>query len=93
MLVRSITPRLPKSVTTRASAAATTVARSFSNTTKNEEEDNPLDKPWVPNVSMDTDVVHGGVKPDKKTGAILTPVYLSTTFVQESVDKYLDGSF
>jgi len=42
---------------------------------------------------MDTDIVHGGVKPDKKTGAILTPVYLSTTFVQESVDKYLDSGY
>lgn len=39
-------------------------------------------KAWIPNVSMDTEVVHGGVNPDEKTGAILTPVYLSTTFVQ-----------
>ncbi|EJK57888.1 hypothetical protein THAOC_22029, partial [Thalassiosira oceanica] len=39
-------------------------------------------KPWIPGVSMDTDMVHGGVDPDEKTGAILTPVYLSTTFVQ-----------
>lgn len=50
-------------------------------------------KAWIPNVSMDTEVVHGGVNPDEKTGAILTPVYLSTTFVQESVDKYLDKGF
>jgi len=50
-------------------------------------------KEWIPNVSMDTEVVHGGVNPDEKTGAILTPVYLSTTFVQESVDKYLDKGF
>lgn len=48
---------------------------------------------WIPNCSMDTDVVHGGVVPDEKTGAILTPVYMSTTFVQESVDKYLDKGF
>jgi len=71
--------------------------RSFSakpsSSSEEEEENNPLDKPWVPNVSMDTDIVHGGVKPDKKTGAILTPVYLSTTFVQESVDKYLDSGY
>merc|ERR1712086_1230386 len=44
---------------------------------------------WISGVSMDTDLVHGGVKPDDETGAILTPVYMSTTFVQESVDKYL----
>lgn len=33
--------------------------------------------------------VHASVSPDNETGAILTPVFLSTTFVQESVDKYL----
>mmetsp|Transcript_20850 Transcript_20850/g.31791 ORF Transcript_20850/g.31791 Transcript_20850/m.31791 type:complete len:440 (-) Transcript_20850:264-1583(-) len=48
---------------------------------------------WIPDVSMDTDVVHGGVVPCEKTGAILTPVYMSTTFVQESVDKYLEKGY
>ena len=33
--------------------------------------------------------VHAGVSPDPTTGAILTPIYQSTTYVQESVDKYL----
>lgn len=50
-------------------------------------------KSWIPDVSMDTDVVHGGVKPCEATGAILTPVYLSTTFVQESVEKYMDKGY
>ena len=58
---------------------ATIAARSFSG------------KSWIPDCSMDTHIVHGGVTPDEKTGAILTPVYMSTTFVQESVDKYLDN--
>lgn len=44
---------------------------------------------WIPNVSMDTDLVHGGVNPCEETGGILTPIHMSTTFVQESVDKYL----
>merc|ERR1719506_154909 len=44
---------------------------------------------WIPDVSMDTQLVHGGVKPNDETGAVLTPVFMSTTFVQESVDKYL----
>merc|ERR1719440_815206 len=42
---------------------------------------------------MDTDLVHSGVSPEKESGAILTPLYLSTTFVQESVDKYLDKGY
>jgi cystathionine beta-lyase/cystathionine gamma-synthase len=36
-----------------------------------------------------TKQIHAGVKPDPVTGAILTPVYQTTTFVQESVDDYL----
>ena len=36
-----------------------------------------------------TKQIHGGVEPDKTTGAILTPIHQSTTFVQPSVDDYL----
>lgn len=77
-MLRTIATRLPKRTAVRC-------ARSFSS--------NKLDKPWIPDVSLDTQLVHGGVSPDEKTGAILTPVYLSTTFVQESVDKYLDTGY
>merc|ERR1719333_7558 len=38
---------------------------------------------------MDTDLVHAAVEPEPKSGAILTPLFLSTTFCQESVEKYL----
>ena len=40
-----------------------------------------------------TKQVHAGVKPDPITGAILTPIYQSTTFVQDSVDQYLAKGF
>ena len=40
-----------------------------------------------------TKQVHAGVRPDPLTGSILTPVYQSTTFVQESVDQYLEKGF
>ncbi|MDX1469392.1 MAG: PLP-dependent aspartate aminotransferase family protein [Acidimicrobiia bacterium] len=33
--------------------------------------------------------MHAGVSPDPETGAILTPIHQSTTFVQESVDAYM----
>lgn len=42
---------------------------------------------------MDTDLVHAAVTPDDKTGGILTPLFLSTTFVQESVEKYLQKGY
>lgn len=42
---------------------------------------------------LSTELVHDCVEPDGKTGAILTPLYLSTTFVQESVENYLDKGF
>ncbi len=36
-----------------------------------------------------TKQIHAGVQPDPATGAILTPIYQSTTYVQDSVDRYL----
>jgi len=44
-------------------------------------------------VGMTTGLVHAGVQPDPVTGAILTPIYQSTTFVQESIDKYCARGF
>ena len=37
--------------------------------------------------------VRAGVKPDPVTGAILTPIYQTTTYVQESVDQYLEKGY
>lgn len=36
-----------------------------------------------------TEQIHAGVEPDPVTGAILTPIHQSTTYVQASVDQYL----
>ncbi len=33
--------------------------------------------------------IHAGVEPDPLTGSILTPIYQTTTYVQDSVDEYL----
>jgi cystathionine beta-lyase/cystathionine gamma-synthase len=40
-----------------------------------------------------TKQIHAGVEPDPMTGSILTPIYQSTTFVQDSVDEYLAKGF
>jgi len=37
--------------------------------------------------------VHAGVRPDPVTGAILTPIYQTTTYVQESVEQYLEKGY
>ena len=37
--------------------------------------------------------VHAGVSPDPVTGAILTPIYQSTTYVQESVEDYMSKGY
>ncbi len=37
--------------------------------------------------------IHSGVTPDPMTGAILTPIYQTTTYVQPSVDEYLSKGF
>ncbi len=38
---------------------------------------------------FETDQIHAGVTPDPRSGAILTPIHQSTTFVQPSVDEYM----
>lgn len=40
-----------------------------------------------------TEQIHAGVTPDPVTGAILTPIYQSTTYVQESIDEYLSKGY
>ncbi|MDQ3783193.1 MAG: PLP-dependent aspartate aminotransferase family protein [Actinomycetota bacterium] len=40
-------------------------------------------------MKFSTRQIHAGVDPDPVTGAILTPIHQSTTFVQPSVDEYM----
>ncbi|MGD2101903.1 MAG: PLP-dependent aspartate aminotransferase family protein [Acidimicrobiia bacterium] len=40
-----------------------------------------------------TKQVRAGVRPDPVTGAILTPIHQSTTFVQESVEAYMEKGY
>lgn len=40
-----------------------------------------------------TKQIHEGVTPDPTTGAILTPIHQSTTFVQDSVDEYMGKGY
>lgn len=38
-----------------------------------------------------TNAIHAGQSPDPTTGAIMTPVYMTSTFVQDSPGKFKDG--
>ena len=44
-------------------------------------------------MGFSTRQIHSGVTPDPVTGSILTPIYQSTTYVQASVDEYLDKGY
>src|SRR4029079_8058548 len=44
-------------------------------------------------MGFSTKQVHAGVVPDPVSGSILTPIYQTTTFVQESVDQYLSKGY
>lgn len=44
-------------------------------------------------LALETELVHAAITPDDKTGAILTPLVLSTTFIQDSVEQYLQKGF
>ena len=35
-----------------------------------------------------TKVIHAGLEPDSATGAIMTPIYQTSTFVQEGIGKH-----
>ncbi len=49
---------------------------------------------WIDkNLGQETHIVHAGVDPCPNTGAILTPIFQSTTYVQDSVDQYLEKGF
>ena len=49
---------------------------------------------WISSdLGISTNLVHGGTEPDPQTGSILTPIALSTTFVQESVELYLSKGY
>ncbi len=40
-----------------------------------------------------TNQIHAGVAPDPTTGAVLTPIYQTTTFAQQSVDEYMSKGY
>ena len=44
-------------------------------------------------MGFSTRQIHAGVTPDPMTGAILTPIYQTTTYVQPSVDEYLSKGY
>jgi cystathionine beta-lyase/cystathionine gamma-synthase len=44
-------------------------------------------------IQFSTQQIHAGVEPDPVTGAILTPIYQSTTYVQDSIDNYLGKGY
>jgi cystathionine beta-lyase/cystathionine gamma-synthase len=44
-------------------------------------------------VKFRTKQIHAGVEADPVTGAILTPIYQTTTYVQPSVDEYLSKGY
>jgi cystathionine gamma-lyase len=38
-------------------------------------------------------LVHAAVAPDPQSGAILTPIFQSTTYIQESIEQYLERGY
>mmetsp|Transcript_7932 Transcript_7932/g.26024 ORF Transcript_7932/g.26024 Transcript_7932/m.26024 type:complete len:398 (+) Transcript_7932:601-1794(+) len=49
---------------------------------------------WIDGeLGFETELVHAGVSPCEETGAILTPIYQATTFVQESIDQYMSKGY
>jgi len=75
------------------SAALTGVIDTFSSLSKEEVFFCPLRFSETTNIvtstmSFQTDTIHAGVAPDKAYGAIMTPIYQSSTFVFEDIGKH-----
>ena len=53
-----------------------------------------MDHEAAKDLSFGTKAIHAGVEPEPVTGAIMTPVYMTSTYVQEapSVNKGYDYS-
>lgn len=49
--------------------------------------------PHRPGDGFATRQVHAGVEPDPVTGALLTPIHQTTTYVQPSVDRYRERGY
>ena len=39
-------------------------------------------------MKFNTKVIHAGVEPDPATGAIMTPIYQTSTYVQDEIGKH-----
>ena len=37
--------------------------------------------------------MHAAISPDPQSGAILTPIFQSTTYIQESIEQYLERGY
>ncbi|KAL1504079.1 hypothetical protein AB1Y20_010489 [Prymnesium parvum] len=49
---------------------------------------------WIPGeLKTATKFVHAGVNPDPISGAILTPIFQSTTYIQDSIEDYLGKGY
>ncbi len=48
--------------------------------------DNPTDKIFIP-MKLSTKLIHAGIEPDPSTGAIMTPIYQTSTYVQAAPGK------
>jgi cystathionine beta-lyase/cystathionine gamma-synthase len=48
--------------------------------------DKPTDKIFIP-MKLSTKLIHAGIEPDPSTGAIMTPIYQTSTYVQAAPGK------
>ena len=39
-------------------------------------------------MEFSTDAIHAGQEPDLKTGAVITPIYQTSTYAQEELGKH-----
>merc|ERR1719498_1208583 len=83
---------LSHAVRTRCAAAGTSVTTPLSaRLAVRTMASMPTSGTWIDKeLGHDTKLVHAAVQPDPQSGAILTPIFQSTTYIQESIEQYLE---
>ena len=93
-MLQNVVTRTTSALFKSARPAASTVASTSLPTDQKNRGMATKSGEWVSGeLGQQTKGVHGGVEPDPRTGAVLTPIFYSTTFIQESVDKYLEKGY
>jgi cystathionine beta-lyase/cystathionine gamma-synthase len=82
-LVLNISPLNPLLRSSKKTAMDPIPGRAFKAVCADAEQDSHMERPMQEKSHFETQAIHTGQPPDPATGAVITPVYLTSTYAQE----------